>query len=58
MISPVSIQEVDVCPAVEVNPQALACGGVVVVLGPQAGEGASLSLGAVVADMNHPLRLP
>lgn len=55
LTSPVVVLGVDVHPAivsqVAVNPRVLACGGVVVVPGPWANEGASLSLGAIVADV-------
>jgi hypothetical protein len=58
----VFVQEVDVRLAgvarIEANPRALACGGVVVVLGPRAGEGTSLSLGAVIAGTDRPLERP
>ena len=56
------IQEVDVFPAiatcVEVNSQALDCGGVVVIPRLRVDDGASLLTGAVVAGADRPLRLP
>lgn len=58
LISSVFVQAVDIRPTVESSPRALACGEVVVVPGLRVGEGASLSLGVVVAGADRPVELP